>query len=297
VSSEQLVRAGGELAVAVGDAAGGVRRPADRDAAVADRDVGVVVLGLREVGEPVDESDCVAEPLELERPLEGIVALHPASVLAHDRDSSLLERSRKPTPTRELVADALYRPLAHLVVRALLPLPVPPPAVVLAGLVAGLAAAFEIARGELLVAAALVVLKTVLDGADGALARAAGRVTAFGRYLDSDCDLVVNAALFAGIGYATGRPLLALGGFLASTLVLSLNFNLRRLYCGTEAMPEGGGLARTFYELVYAPQDRLADRILRRRPSLATLRVFHNLGLATQHTALAVVLVLVTLAT
>ena len=297
MSSEQLVGAGGELAVAVRDAAGGMRRPADRDAAIADRDVGVVVLGLREVGEPIDESDRVAEPLELERPLEGGVALDPVSVLAHDSDSSLFERSRKPTPTRELVADALYRPLAHLVVLALLPLRVPPPAVVLAGLVAGLAAAFEITRGNLLAAAALVVLKTVLDGADGALARAAGRVTAVGRYLDSDCDLVVNAALFAAIGYATGRPLLALGGFLASTLVLSLNFNLRRLYCGTEAMPEGGGLARTFYELVYAPQDRLADRILRRRPSLATLRVFHNLGLATQHTALAVVLVLVTLAT
>ena len=297
MSSEQLVGTGGELAIPVSDAARGVRRPADRDAAVADRDVGMVVLGLREVGEPIDESDRVAEPVELERPLEGGVALDPVSVLAHDSDSSLFERSRKPTPTRELVADALYRPLAHLVVLALLPLRVPPPAVVLAGLVAGLAAAFEITRGNLLAAAALVVLKTVLDGADGALARAAGRVTAVGRYLDSDCDLVVNAALFAAIGYATGRPLLALGGFLASTLVLSLNFNLRRLYCGTEAMPEGGGLARTFYELVYAPQDRLADRILRRRPSLATLRVFHNLGLATQHTALAVVLVLVTLAT
>jgi phosphatidylglycerophosphate synthase len=297
VSSEKLVGAGGELAVAVRDAAGGVRRPADRDAAVADRNVGMVVLGLREVGEPVDESDRIAESVELERPLEAAVTLHPGSVLGHEGDSSLLERSRKPTPTRELVADALYRPLAHLVVLALLPLRVPPPAVVLAGLVAGLAAAFEIARGDLLAAAALVVLKTVLDGADGALARAAGRVTALGRYLDSDCDLVVNAALFAAIGYATGRPLLALGGFLASTLVLSLNFNLRRLYCGTEAMPDGGGLARTFYELVYAPQDRLADRIVRRRPSLSTLRVFHNLGLATQHTALAVVLVLVTLAT
>ena len=124
------------------------------DAAVADRDVGMVVLGLREVGEPVDESRSRRGTRRTRAPLEGIVALHPVSVLAHDRDSSLLERSRKPTPTRELVADALYRPLAHLVVLALLPLRVPPPAVVLAGLVAGLAAAFEIARGDLLAAAA-----------------------------------------------------------------------------------------------------------------------------------------------
>lgn len=291
MSSEQLVGAGGELAVAVGDPARGVRGPADRHPAVADRDVGMMVLGLREIGEPVDEADGVAELREVDRSLERPVALGPAVVVRHDESLSLLERSRKHTPTRELVADLLYRPLAHLVVVALLPLRVPPPAVVLAGLVAGLAAAVEIARGGLLVAAALVVVKTVLDGADGALARASGRITALGRYLDSDCDLLVNAALFAAIGYATGRPLLALAGFVVSTSVLSLNFNLRRLYCGTEAMPEGGGLARRFYEVVYAPQDRLADRMVRRPPRLSTLRVFHNLGLATQHTALALTLV------
>ena len=178
-------------------------------------------------------------------------------------------------------------------VLALLPLRVPPPAVVLAGFAAGVAAAIELARGELLVAAVLLVAKTVLDGADGALARAAGRETAFGRYLDSDCDLIVNAALFAALGCATGRPLLAVAGFVASTVVLSLNFNLRRLYAATQAMPEGGGLARRFYELVYGPQDRLADRLVRRTPRLSTLRVFHNLGLATQHTAIAVCLVVV----
>ena len=265
---------------------------------VADRDVGMVVLRLREVGEPVDERDRVAEPVELERPLESAVALDPASVLAHDDHSSLLGRSRKPAPTRELVAEALYRPLAHLVVLALLPLRVPPPAVVLAGLAAGLAAALEIARGDLLVAAALVVLKTVLDGADGALARAADRVTAFGRYLDSDCDLVVNAALFAAIGYATGRPLLRRSPASSRPRSSSASTSTSGVCtAGREAMPEGGGLARRFYELVYAPQDRLADRLVRRRPSLSTLRVFHNLGLATQHTALAVCLALVALTT
>lgn len=173
----------------------------------------------------------------------------------------------------------------------------PPTAVVVAGFAAGLAAAVEIVLGNLVAAAVLVVVKTILDGADGGLARAAGRETAFGRYLDSDCDLIVNAAFFAAIGYATGHPLLALAGFAVSTLVLSLNFNLRRIYCGTSAMPEGGGAARRFYELAYAPQDRVIDRLVRRRPRLATLRVLHNLGLATQHTVLAVCLVLVSLIT
>ena len=256
----------------------------------------MVILGLREVGEPVHERDRLAKAVEDELALEGVIALGPGFGRHGARDS-LFRRSRKPTPTRELVAEALYRPLAHVVVLALLPLRVPPPAVVLAGFAAGIAAAIELARGELFLGAVLLVVKTVLDGADGALARAADRETAFGRYLDSDCDLVVNAALFAAIGHATDRPLLALAGFVASTAVLSLNFNLRRLHVSTPAMPDGGGLARRFYELVYAPQDRLADRLVRRKPRLSTLWVLHNLGLATQHTVIAVCLVLVAVTT
>ena len=296
-SSEQVVGASGELAVAIGDAAGRVRRPAHGDALVADRDVGMVVRRLGQVGEAVDEGDRLAEAVEHELALEGPVALAPVVGLTHGSQSSLFARSRKPTPTRELVADVLYRPLAHLVVLALLPLRVPPPAVVLVGFAAGLVTAAELAVGNLVLAAALLVAKTILDGADGALARASGRVTAFGRYLDSDCDLIANAALFAAIGYVTGRPVAAAGGFVASTLVLSANFNLRRLYQDASAMPDSGGIPRRFYELVYAPQDRLAERLVRRRPSLTTLSVLHNLGLATQHTAIAVVLVLVAVAT
>ena len=62
----------------------------------------------------------------------------------------------------------------------------------------GVAGAVELARGHLVVAALLVQAKTVFDNADGQLARLTGRVTAFGRYLDSECDLLVDAALFAG---------------------------------------------------------------------------------------------------
>jgi hypothetical protein len=188
-------------------------------------------------------------------------------------------------------------------VRALLPLRVPPPAVVLAGLAAGIAAAVELARGDLYGAAALIVLKTVLDGADGMLARAANRVTALGRYLDSEADLVVNAALFAALGYATHRPLLAPAAFVVLTVVLTANFNLRRLYVGSEPMPCGGGLFRRIYELVYAPQDRAVEGFVAWRLRGATdaqrqtyhdrgsLVFLHNLGMATQHTAFAVLLV------
>jgi phosphatidylglycerophosphate synthase len=224
------------------------------------------------------------------------------------RRRGLFGRSRKAAPTQELLCEYMYRPLAHLVVLALLPLRVPPPAVVLAAGATGIAAAVELALGNLWLAAVLLVLKTVLDNADGQLARASGRVTAFGRYLDSESDLVVNLALCVALGYATHDPLLGLVCFLLLTLLGSVNFNLRRLYelergRASEAMPAAtgaGGVVRAIYGFVYAPQDRAIERFVawrlrNRRSANARLRYhdrttiawLHNLGLSTQMTALA----------
>ena len=144
------------------------------------------------------------------------------------------------------MCEVVFRPLAHLVVLALAPLRVPPPAVVLAAAGFGVAGAVELARGHLVVAALLVQAKTVFDNADGQLARLTGRVTAFGRYLDSECDLLVDAALFAGLGWYTGQPLLALLGFVALTLVLSVNFNVERLARGAPAAWDASVLGRVY---------------------------------------------------
>ena len=89
----------------------------------------------------------------------------------------------------------------------------------------------------------------MLDNADGQLARLTGRVTVLGRYLDSESDLVVDAALFAAIGWATGRWVLAAAGFACLTLVLGVNYNVERLYRRehgepSEAMPAATGPAR-----------------------------------------------------
>ena len=225
---------------------------------------------------------------------------------------SLLARSRKRTVAREVVCDFVFRPLAHVVVLALLPLRVPPPAVLLAGTATGLAAAYAIGGGHLVVAAILLQLKTVLDNADGQLARASGRVTALGRYLDSESDLLVNAVLFAALGYWTGEYLLAAVAFLVLTLVLSVDFNLAILYRrergeAVDTMPPAEGLAGTLariYRVVYAPHDRLIERFVETRLSRmqagegarlayhdrATLAVLANFGLSTQLAALGVCL-------
>ncbi|HSI98649.1 MAG TPA: CDP-alcohol phosphatidyltransferase family protein [Gaiellaceae bacterium] len=235
--------------------------------------------------------------------------------------SSLLDRAGTTRPVQEVSVAAFFGPLADLVVRLLLPLRIPPAAMVLVHAWLGLAAAFAIHEGALLAAAALLQLKTLLDNADGRLARASGRVSLLGRYLDTEADFLVNAALFAALASATGAPWHALAAFVVLTLVLSVEFNIAGLYCeargrALELPPPSGGpteraLARV-YERVFAPQDRLVrslsshrlgrvlegetdpERALAAKLAYydrATVTVLANLGLSTQLLALGVFLV------
>src|SRR5438552_3905328 len=94
VSLEQLAGAPGELAVAVRDPAGGVRRPAQGDLPVGDGDVRVVVLRIRELGDAVHERDRLRERRQLEGPLERPVDLTP---LVH-RGQYRARRGKDPAP-------------------------------------------------------------------------------------------------------------------------------------------------------------------------------------------------------
>ena len=187
----------------------------------------------------------------------------------------------------DLVCELVFRPPAHLVARALAPLRVPPPAVVVVGAATGFAAAAEVGRHAFLAAALLLQLKTLLDNADGQLARRTGKVTSFGRYLDSESDLLVDAAIFAGLGVWIG-PWLALAGFVLLTTVLSLNFNLERIHRDAPAGWDDSALGRV-YALLYGWQDRFAGTVIR-RPSRRTVFVASNFGLSPQLLVLGVCL-------
>ena len=200
---------------------------------------------------------------------------------------SKLARSRKARLRQETLCEVVFRPLAHLVVLALAPLRVPPPAVVPASAAFGIAGAVELARGHPVVAALLVQAKTVFDNADGQLALLTGRVTAFGRYLDSECDFLVDAALFVGLGWYTGRPFVAALGFFALTAVLSVNFNVERLARGAPIGWDTSVLGRV-YGLVYGWQDRLAERFLRGRHDLFTVGALAQLGMSSQLAAFGI---------
>lgn len=75
-----------------------------------------------------------------------------------------------------------------------------PTAMTILGLVVVIAGAVVIAAGALRTGALIVLLGSLLDGLDGAVARASDRVTARGAFLDSAFDRFGEIAAFAGLG-------------------------------------------------------------------------------------------------
>ena len=209
----------GEVAVAVGDAARGVRPPAKGHLPVADLDVRMVVLRLGKRADAIHELERLEEARELERALERAVHLCPTF---GSHDASIYDRRPVTVSTEDIRAPRHLRRSrdgpgassfsrsssgrSRTAVPVLVRTGVAPTAVVLANAVTGLVAALALARGELLAAALLLQLKTLLDNADGQLARVTGRVTLTGRYLDTEADLVVNAAVFAALVTSPGSP-------------------------------------------------------------------------------------------
>lgn len=92
-------------------------------------------------------------------------------------------------------AQGLLRPLAL----GLAHVGLTPNALTLVGLALNVAAGLVLAAGQPLWGAAAVVVASFCDVLDGLVARATGRTTAFGAFLDSTLDRYAEAALFGGI--------------------------------------------------------------------------------------------------
>lgn len=75
-------------------------------------------------------------------------------------------------------------------------------AISLAGLIPALGTAAAIAHGQYLVGLALILVNRLLDGLDGAVARASG-LTDFGGYLDTLADYVFYVAVPVAFGLAS----------------------------------------------------------------------------------------------
>jgi CDP-diacylglycerol--glycerol-3-phosphate 3-phosphatidyltransferase len=74
-----------------------------------------------------------------------------------------------------------------------------PNALTVIGLVLNLAVAGVLATGHLRIGGALVLVASLFDGLDGALARHTGKVSKFGAFFDSTLDRYAEAALFTGL--------------------------------------------------------------------------------------------------
>lgn len=85
-----------------------------------------------------------------------------------------------------------------------------PDAVTVAGTVGVVAASLLlVARGHLLLGTIAVTLCVLTDLVDGAMARARGRASRFGAFLDSTMDRIADGAVFGSLAYwlaTTGRP-------------------------------------------------------------------------------------------
>ncbi|MEO7986780.1 MAG: CDP-alcohol phosphatidyltransferase family protein [Gemmatimonadales bacterium] len=140
---------------------------------------------------------------------------------------------------REL-KDRLFAPVALLIGRQL-----HPNLISLLALIVGLAAALLAARGRTWPAFAAWVINRMLDGVDGSVARAGGKQSDLGGYVDTMVDFVVYAAVPLGVllGHPS-EPAWRAGLFLFATLYVNaaswmyLSAVLERRSQGVEATGE-----------------------------------------------------------
>jgi CDP-diacylglycerol--glycerol-3-phosphate 3-phosphatidyltransferase len=105
--------------------------------------------------------------------------------------------------------------------KALANIGITPTAMTILGLLVVVTGSVVIATGALKTGALIVLAGSLLDGLDGAVARASGKVTARGAFLDAAFDRVGEIAAFAGLGVAMAGDarvllllILAVGGAL-----------------------------------------------------------------------------------
>ncbi|AFL82202.1 phosphatidylglycerophosphate synthase [Aequorivita sublithincola DSM 14238] len=93
------------------------------------------------------------------------------------------------------------RPIARIIANALKNTKATPIHVTIGFIIAGLIAIYCIVQEQYWLAAFFLILKSILDAADGELARVKKTPSFTGRYLDSVADILLNALIFIAIWY------------------------------------------------------------------------------------------------
>jgi CDP-diacylglycerol--glycerol-3-phosphate 3-phosphatidyltransferase len=112
-----------------------------------------------------------------------------------------VKEAGKKTRTFALLPHTLPRRLTDPVALAVARTGVTPNMISALGFVGALGAAVLVARGEFLIGGIVMLAAAALDLLDGALARATGRVTAFGGVFDATLDRLSEAAVLGGLAF------------------------------------------------------------------------------------------------
>ena len=115
--------------------------------------------------------------------------------------------SKLPKQNQFLDLSDYGRPVAKVIANSLKHTSLTPVHVTMGFIIAGLLAILTILKGYYLTAFFLLVLKSILDAADGELARAKNTPSYTGRYLDSVSDIVLNFLILITIWYVTDGSL------------------------------------------------------------------------------------------
>jgi len=162
----------------------------------------------------------------------------------------------------------LNRPAAALLVKAVYRTRVTPNQLTWVSAVMGVVGGVLFAQGEpaaFLVAGLAAQLSSIIDGADGMLARAKGQTSAFGSHLDLFLDRVIDFSIFAGIALGASRhfqaPRLLALGLLATGLyqLQIILFYLTKSYLKSEERGDTGEARAVLYwmVLIFAVTNRL----------------------------------------
>jgi len=121
---------------------------------------------------------------------------------------SLLKMSKLPKEHRFIDLSDYGRPAAKAIANSLKNTDVTPVHVTIAFVVSGLVAIACMLQGLVWAAALFFILKSVLDAADGELARIKQTPSYTGRFLDSVADIILNLLILIGLWLITDTNLL-----------------------------------------------------------------------------------------
>jgi len=111
--------------------------------------------------------------------------------------------SKYPKQNQFLDLSDYGRPIARIIAKSLLGTSVTPIHVTFGFVICGLFAIILILNHYYWASAFFLILKSILDAADGELARISNKPSYTGRYLDSVSDIILNFLIFLSIWYIT----------------------------------------------------------------------------------------------